>query len=508
MRDAMTLDPIRPPGSVAGMTAVRGDPLMIVTAVALALGLANRLLGGLDTPLWFDETFTAVIASQPSVTRWLHWCLNELSGPVYYGLVFLWEKIAGNGDLALRLPGLAASVATPLLILWRGHPDRNVRLLWASAVALWLPGFYIATEARPYGLLFLLCTLQAIAYLRLMERPGVRIATLWAGLCALAVLTHYHAAVICGLQGLLYLAIHRRAAIRTWPALLALVPMVAWMAFHLPFVLSFAKPNVVWYAALPPSAIWLAPALILGPILPATLLLALMALTWIAQAIVALRRQIPWPYSSGESALIASGVIGFTLVFGLGFIQPSFAPRYVLPAMPALLFAIALWVARMEARIRYAGPLLVALMIGWSIGVLSQRLTNPTDDRRYGFNLENPSAWMAERGVRRLIFFWDNPTSSIGDPHPMGEVGGFFLARSGHPVPVEVPAWHAEGPDPNLMLKARAAAPKTALLWIYDVNVPGTLGIRHPHRIAHDDPRWACRDFGRGDIVVLACMKR
>ncbi|MGB3927445.1 MAG: glycosyltransferase family 39 protein [Sphingobium sp.] len=503
-------------GAMAGTALPRGaaTPGLIAELVAplcwtaIGVGIACRLFAGIDAPLWFDETFSAAIASQDGAGA-VRWMLHELSGPVYYSMLFLWQHIAGDGNAVLRLPSLLFSIATPLLILWKGHPDRQVRMVWAALIALSIMAFDTATQARPYALLLLLVAAQAIAFLRLIDRPTRAQALAWTSLSALAVLTHYHAAILCGIQGVAYLAICRERALRTWPALAPLLPMAAWMAVHIPFHLSYASKDTVWYDVLGPGALWLVPSLIAGLPWVGAVLIGGLGVSFGYDLAQTLRGRSRWPYSAGATALAASGWLALALVMGMGFVAPSFSVRYVLPFVPALLAGIALWVRRMGTQ----GPLiaapLLAVMIAAAATQLIGYIRDPQADFRYAYNLEQPSAWIAARGAERLIFFWDNPAAALPDPDGnMAKIGGYFFARAGRPVAVVVPPWR-RGDDPNRLLPALAGEePGTAILWAYDAGVRGTLGRDHPWAIARHDPSWLCRDFGRRPITVLACVKR
>lgn len=485
------------------------DLLPALCWASLALGLACRLFAGIDTPLWFDETFSAAIAGQDSLNGLVRWMMTELSGPTYYSMLFLWERIAGDSNVALRLPSLLFSIATPLLILWRGHPDRQVRMMWAAVTALSVIGFDSATQARPYALLFLLASAQAIAFLRLIDDPRTGKALLWTSLSALMVLTHYHAAVISGLQGVAFLALCRMRAVRTWPALAPLVPMALWMAVHIPFMLSFAKGDTVWYGTLSLDSLWLIPSLLTGLAWPGVLLLVAMLASFAHDLIAALRGRARWPYGAGETALVASGMASLAIVMGIGFILPSFTTRYVLPYVPALLAGVALWTRRMSAPVpMIAAPLLCA-MIGSAAAQLAGYVRDPQSDFRYAFNFEQPSAWIAAHGVDRLVVLWDSPTAGLADPDGhIASVGSYFLHRDGlAPQVVSLP-WPRHG-DPNrLLIDLAGTAPRSALLWAYDASVPGTRGHVHPWHIPRIDPHWQCRDFGRAPITVLACVRR
>jgi hypothetical protein len=355
-------------------------------------------------------------------------------------------------------------------------------------------------------LLFLLASAQSIAFLRMLRRPGVPTALLWSSMSALLILTHYHTLVISGLQGLIYLIVGRKEAWRSWPAALIFVPVAAWMAVHLPFLMQFASPDVVWYNRLGISAIGAVPRMLLGVGLPATCLLLLIGATWSRQGWQAVTRRAAFPYSTPDMMLVASGVLAFLVVFVAAFLRPSFSPRYLLPYMPAILFGIAIWARSLEPRLPRAGTFLLAGFTGVAVAQMIVLVKNPRLDHRYSFNFEQPSAWFASQGIERVLFLWDNPTRAITTSDHLTQVGGFFFKREGR-SPAILPPTFAGGIDPNPALIATAEKGKAAILWAYDIDVPGTMGIQYPARISGIDARWTCRDFGRDRIHVVACIR-
>ena len=191
-----------------------------LVAGALIMGVARRILAGWDAPLWLDETFTGAIAIGPTFRQLLQDCLNEPGGPDYYSLMWVWAKLFGASNAALRTPSFIFAIATPLVILWKGHPKSHVRLTWAAIAALWIPGFYYATEARPYALIFLLASIQVSLFARLLTDASRGHAYSWAAISSLLVLTHTVAALQTAIEGLMFVIVHRRAALRHWPAAL------------------------------------------------------------------------------------------------------------------------------------------------------------------------------------------------------------------------------------------------------------------------------------------------
>ena len=465
--------------------------LRALALAGIALSIAFRLAFGMDAPLWLDETFTGAIAAAPDFAAWLSWSLSELSGPAYYFPLWVWEKLAGESNVALRLPSLAASIAAPIFVWRYGHRDRDVRMVWAALLALWFPGLEYATEARPYAWLLLLGAAQASAFFHMATLPGARAALPWAIVTALAILTKYYALPIAGLQALGYLVLQRGAAWRAWPAALVFVPVAAWSAVHLPFVLRIMSPTHAWFASWSVGELLGAFTSIVGAGFLGGPLLALIG--WRLRAM-----------TRAEQALALSALGAMAFVFALALLRPSFTPRYLIPYVPALLATLAIVLVRLDWRRDFAIRAVLAVFASAVLitGVL--RLGEPRFDRRYGFNFEEPTAWLRARPVDRLIFLWDNPTASAGDPARLAEVGSYFFRRSGQSVPTIVPALPATA-DPNIALAALATRPGDAILWAYDVNVPATRGARFPAKLQH---AFDCRDFGRGGIIVLACRQR
>jgi hypothetical protein len=490
---------IRPAAAplTAGSSAARERdwPLLLFIA-ALPVALAAYLLTGWSLPLWLDETFTGTIASQPTFKALIGWCLSELTGPVFYVPMWLWVKLAGPGDAALRLPLLALALATPVLIAWRGHRDRDVRLFWAALTALWLPMVPMATEARPYALLILLCTLQALAFLAVARRPTLRHAFGWSIACSLALLTHYYAASTVLFQAIALAAIHRRGLLRLYPAALPFLLAGVWVAFHLRFLVTFATGHVAHYSPIPPLVLLATPTFVFGPGLHGFAVLAALAFT----------RSHWWngaKAASPEALLVWTALAAFALILFAGLFRATFQIRYLVPVIPALLFGIACWASGLRSAGRPA-PVLLAFAALFA-AMLASPWTAAQDYRfvyRRDFQFETASKWLGERKVERLHFLWSTPTGEQSTSGGLAEVAGFFLRRDGKRPQVVVSRLTK---DPNAALLAAAGDdPDAALLWISDVPLP--VGVTPA--IDRRDPRWQCRSFGSERYLVYACRRK
>jgi hypothetical protein len=476
-----------------------------VVVAALALGIFRRLLG-LDAPLWLDEAFTGAIAIQPSFSGLIEDCLRDVPGPVYYWIIWAWEKVFGAGNISLRAPSLLFGVAAPILIMLKGHPDRFTRLMWAAFAALWIPGFSYATEARAYALLFLLGSAQIILFMRMMSAPTLRNAAVWSGLSALFLLTHYHSGLVTGLQGLAYLLLKRREAFRTWPAALLFAPAAAWMAFHLPLVLRFSTPEVAWQNLLGLTDIIAFPSNVIGTPRFAATILAVIAAATLWEACLRLRdRSLP-PVGRVEALAVGASVLAVAIVFGMGFLRPNFTFRYLISFMPGVLLGAAIWTRVMARRFQ---PLPWFVLGGLLLSVVWEAKSRAgSSDWRSELSWEQAATDLAERGVNRLIFVWDNPTTAIIAPSLMARVGSFFFDRAGLEIPAKSMTLPVkQGVDPNAALAAAADRPGDAVIWIFDLNVRRTAALGYPPALEKLDPSFACRNHGGERRRVVVCYR-
>ncbi len=481
--------------------------LFALVVTAMLVGAGRRILVGWDAPLWLDESFTGAVAIRPAYRGVIEDSLKDLSGFLYYSLIWAWEKIAGPSNVMLRLPSLFFALATPLMILSRGHPDRTTRWVWAGVTALWVPGAYYAAEARAYALLFFLGALQVIAFAALLRRPALAPAFGWAAVSAILLLIHSYSLVATGLQALVYVALHRKAALRTWPAALLFAPAAAWMAIHLPLLFQYADPRIAWQPILTLSDFLGLPQLLFGPGLLPYVLLLLIGATVLVNA-PKTRRWVGHHLHDAYS--VAPSLLAIAIVCGMGFVRPSFAPRYLIPMIPGMLLGISIWARATSQRSRPLPHLLVLAFLLLGIRDWATQASDPKLDLRRGYSWEEASAYLLDKRVQRLIFLWDNPSSPIVERRFLGRVGAFFLHRSGSSVSSD--SLVVRGSDPGLRDALIAAANDSNA----KSQVVGTLVLAPVGRdmnLAKNDPRWTCKRFGgpaaahHSDAVVTACYR-
>ena len=471
--------------------------------MGLAVGLEGR------DPFWLDESWTGAVIAQPSwrhVVQQIYWDVNA---PLYYLVIKLWSLAFGFSDAALRTPSLICAAAAPLAVAFAPAPGltRVQRLGWAALLAFWFPTLCYAEEARCYALLLLVATLQTLAFMRLMQAPGVGRAALWAALAATAILTHYDALYLGAAQGVIYLARHRRRAVASWPAALAFAPAFGWLAFHWPRIAQFARPDIAWYSPLRAGELPLIGGYLAdgGDIMPMWLAgLALSALSLRLAPLPSPSGGDPPPPNGALLWAVAASALSAALLIGVGFLRPSFTFRYLTPDAPGLLLGL-VGAARLLAG-RRGAAISVAVLGAVYLGVSGWMLTHGLRMAPRRYNFETASGLIAASRPSRLVFLWDHPVDPILHPEQLSALGGFFLHRAGVEIPVD-PVVLRPDEDPNTRLLAEGRSPGSALLWLYDVDVHGTAAVAHPPQIRQRDPSWRCWRSRSARFGVLACLR-
>ncbi len=168
-------------------------PVRIV--IALTVLAAILRFATLDVQsIWLDESATLILVHRGLWGMLSHLSASESAPPLYYVLVWGWMKLFGAGALGFRsLSALVGTLTVPVLYL----AGRRISIragLWAAALAAVNPAmFYYSQEARAYALLVLFSAAALVLWQRALERPSARRLALWAGMSALALLTHYFA---------------------------------------------------------------------------------------------------------------------------------------------------------------------------------------------------------------------------------------------------------------------------------------------------------------------------
>lgn len=454
-------------------------------------------------PLWLDETWTAMIVSQPSWSSFWREAYLDVNGPLYYLILHVWQSVAGHSDVALRLPSLLFVTLSGLApIVWRPLGlSREAALLWAVLILSWWPGIAMSVEARAYGLLLLVSTLQAIAFIRLLHAPTLRSASVWCALASLAILAHYYSLFPVAAQAIIFLARHPKAALSSWPGSIFFAPTLAWLAVHASRLSDFAAPGVAWYDAVTWDRVWSFVAYALGAhnlLFLAAILLVLLAIS-------------RWPGSGRDEAAgpsshlwlaAASGLVALAAILAIGMVRPMLIQRYLTPLVPLLLLSLVL-AARQANRAHLAYAAVAAIFLASSLRPAAHAQNSRETS---SFGLASASSYLLGARPDRIVFALDVGAMAVLDPQSVAKVGAFLLRRAGNRAEVKAVRLGG-GTDPSRLLLQQADGSRPAILWFYNVD-DRSAGRSNPPRIAALAPDWACQSEAEGPFRIVACAPR
>lgn len=311
-------------------------PLHVAAALA-GLTFVLGLVRSGNKSLWFDEAVSAEFAG-----RTLRGLLPEITGgdpnmAFYYALLNLWRRLFGDGEVALRsLSALAAAGAvTALFVL--GTRLFGPRAGLFAAVLLAFNAFLIeyAQMARGYTLLALLVTLSSWRFVVELERPSLGGRVVYVLVSALAVYTHYFAALVLVAQLCALLALRRRFAIT--PGRVAVA--VALVALGVPVVVFARAGGTARISWIPPLSHLSVPIAIVKLAGRSFVLAALFGFSaaWAAWQIATswrLRDDVEKVWRLGF--VLAWLVIPFGIAIAVSFRRPVLLAQYLIVCLPAL----------------------------------------------------------------------------------------------------------------------------------------------------------------------------
>jgi mannosyltransferase len=381
-------------------------------------------------PIWFDEDL-----AYQRATATLNISLASMDGsPLYYLFLRGWVELTGSSLYALRFfSALCGTLALPLIYqVTRRLLGRKVALATLT-VAVFAPFYiYYSQEARTYSLTLVLMLISMHAFLRwqdTQQRRALVICTLANLVC---LYTHYVAALMIVVQGIILLLLQWRdwkrlgvfVAAQTI-AVLALVPWLIYAQRLLPRVIAPADSTTsdawsilartwtefsVGRTIAPPISLYLA-------IIP--LFLALVGLVSLfaphqrrrtssaAPQRKSVRRAPPASSAVSDhtitlrdSRLILLVWLIIPIVGTLLIPRASvrFSPKYLIAITPAfyMLLVLGLQALRRESRALFIIGL--ALLIGIWLGALGDYYLRPHDKLA-----QAPGQLVEMRGERRLI---------------------------------------------------------------------------------------------------------
>ena len=241
LQDAATLNDKLTPHPTTAQSAAHWNATTTACACAIVLiacALRVYRIGVQD--LWLDEAFSWHIAT---VSPWLDKALSDNNPPLYFLLLRMWIRFAGESEHALRLLSAGFGALFVVMAIRVGHQIFTPRIglwsgFWAAVASLHIA---YSQQARAYTLLTLALLLTYGALWRALEGDTWRA---WAGVSfgALVALYSHYFAVLGLLPSACIVAISGRGR---------------WMRYAAAMLLSFALflPWVVGSFALAPHSL-------------------------------------------------------------------------------------------------------------------------------------------------------------------------------------------------------------------------------------------------------------
>ncbi len=187
-------------------------PILLLTAIGALL----RFYAIGRQGFWYDESYTVYLVHHSPGTMLGLIPSTESTPPLYYCVAWVWARIFGFGPAGLKsLSALCGTLTIPVAYATARKMLGNRRsALIVGALTAFNPLLiWYSQEARAYEMLVLFSALTLLMFAYARERPRPPAVALWGLACALALLTHYYAAIVIVPEAawLLYEHRHSRA---------------------------------------------------------------------------------------------------------------------------------------------------------------------------------------------------------------------------------------------------------------------------------------------------------
>lgn len=216
----------------------------------LILGLILRLIS-LNQSLWLDEAINALAVKNYSLLDLVtQYARADFHPPGWFIILWLWTKLAGYSEIAVRIP----SVLFGLLTIWLTYligkklVSKNLGILAAALIAINPLHIYYSQEARMYSLATLAVLVNILLFIKLTKRG--KVSTLFLILSNVLVLaSDYIAYFIFPAQLIFLIVLQKKEIIKTW--VIALICALALGIWWLPVFLNQLNVGSVASANLP-----------------------------------------------------------------------------------------------------------------------------------------------------------------------------------------------------------------------------------------------------------------
>ena len=321
--------------------------------------------------------------------------LSDTSPPLYYLLLWMWTRVTGTSDVALRSLSVFWALACFSLFYVLAHEIGGTAATVPALVLFTLSplSLYYSTEGRMYSLLWFLAAGLAWLTLKLNQRGSRPVVhALWMLVAAAGLLTHYFFAFIvlaCAawlfiypgrLNRLSVLAAGVGVGILIAPWYVHIVESLSswrvtkdWLLVPSVASRSLAALTLPWTFVSPRSPSWPSDAGLEYAAVVLFVILAILAARTLRRRFFAKRRQLLWMCLFSACA----GPFLFDRIMGT---YTTAVPRYAIAGMPAALLLTALALGRLRPTVRLVFLVLIAMVWlpgSWTVVTHSMRSWEP-----------------------------------------------------------------------------------------------------------------------------------
>lgn len=186
---------------------------------------------------WIDEAWSVYFANLSTAELWHLLTTVEPLPPFYHPSTIYWVRLMGDSEYAMRFFSLLFGVLAVPLTYRLGKDLGDARLGLVAALLMAVAPYQIwhSQEARMYSALTAASAMSMWGFVNVWRRGGRRWWLVYVAGTVWAIMTHYHGAVLIGVQGLFLLLTWRRhwRIYLKWGAalLLILLLQLPWLVF-------------------------------------------------------------------------------------------------------------------------------------------------------------------------------------------------------------------------------------------------------------------------------------
>jgi hypothetical protein len=340
-------DALQGPGNYPGGLLPALDRLQFpIYILALAVSISVWFIA-IRAPLWLDETvsmylirggFAGIMARQV-------WP----DSPVYSCLLWLWTRVMGTGEIALRISSILPMLAAVYLLYLAARDlfGRQIALIAAIVFCLHPIVIFAAIDVRPYAFAVLVINASILALVRLRHNQSNWLAAVFGLSAGCVVDLQLLFAVIVPALAICFvtLKINDRKTFRRQFG-------VALVAFAFAFLPAIPRLKYMFHTS---GTHVFSETPKLGQLISTLGLRALAFILLAAVLIAAARRQLNLRVQAGSWPVIlcaSLALVPILTLYGLsvGTSIHVFVPRYRLVAVPGIALCWALVVSRIESR--------------------------------------------------------------------------------------------------------------------------------------------------------------